>query len=164
MLISYKIILQYVSEYVIINVKILKVGVKMFVFPPKPTAPLNRYTEKEVTDFVIMKKKQNHSVYELRYYDIDKLCTLMFVDFTDKTLVLYNYETDLLCTAFGRNLEPTWAEFMEFLEDRCIPRARPTIQSYLDAIGVYEYDPVKIVKVTNGRMAEDSQWLTLEEC
>ena len=32
----------------------------------------------------------------------------------------------------------------------------------LETIGVEEYDPVEIIKKTEGRMAEDEQWIRIE--
>ncbi|MED9969369.1 MAG: hypothetical protein UFA98_05070 [Ruminococcus sp.] len=52
---------------------------------------------------------------------------------------------------------------MEFLEERCIPRTRDGLKYYLDAIGVDEYNPFEIIKKTQGRMAEDHQWIELSE-
>ena len=65
----------------------------------------------------------------------------------------------LLRTAFGNNLRPSWADFQAFLEERCIPRQRAGLREYLEAIGVAEYDPLQIIRKTQGRMAEDQQWL-----
>lgn len=52
---------------------------------------------------------------------------------------------------------------MAFLEERCIPRQREGIREYLDALGLDEYDPWEIVKCTQGRMAEDQQWIEVTE-
>ena len=65
--------------------------------------------------------------------------------------------------AFGVRELPTWDDFMEFLEDRCIPRERDGLRYYLEALGLDEYDPLAIVQRTEGRMAEDHQWLKIEE-
>ena len=52
---------------------------------------------------------------------------------------------------------------MTFLEERCVPRQRDGIQEYLEALGLDEYDPWEIVKHTQGRMAEDQQWIEVVE-
>ena len=51
------------------------------------------------------------------------------------------------------------SDFQAFLEERCIPRQRAGLREYLEAIGVAEYDPLQIIRKTQGRMAEDQQWL-----
>ena len=66
-------------------------------------------------------------------------------------------------TAFGNNKLPTWEDFMNFLEERCIPKERSGIREYLEAIGVAEYNPLEIIKKTKGKMAEDKQWIEIEE-
>jgi len=48
------------------------------------------------------------------------------------------------------------------LEERCIPRGRVGLREYLEIIGLDEYDPWEIVKKTQGRMAEDQQWIEIE--
>jgi len=106
---------------------------------------------------------ESHLLYSIKYYDGEKLCSLLYADFTDRELQIENYTDALIKTAFGRNEAPVWSDFMEFLEDRCVPRQRAGLNEYLDALGLDEYDPFEIVKRTSGRMAEDSQWIKVEE-
>jgi hypothetical protein len=49
------------------------------------------------------------------------------------------------------------------LEERCIPRQRAGLREYLEAHGLDEYDPLAIIKKTKGRMAEDDQWMEVNE-
>jgi len=113
-------------------------------------------------EFSVQKLGQGHEVRLLRFFDGDKLCTAIHADFTDKTLSVQNYVIDPVKTAFGNNAKPVWADFLAFLEDRCIPRNRAGLREYLDIIGVGEYDPLEIIGKTAGRMAEDGQWLEME--
>ena len=57
---------------------------------------------------------------------------------------------------------PTWSDFEAFLEERCVPRQRAGLREYLEALGLEEYDPLAIVQRTQGRMAEDDQWMEVE--
>ena len=41
--------------------------------------------------------------------------------------------------------------------------ARAGLREYLETIGVDRYDPLEIIRKTQGRMAEDDLWLTVEE-
>ena len=104
---------------------------------------------------------RGHEVRVIRLFDSDKLCTEIYVDFTEKTLAAHNYVTDPIKTAFGNNVLPSWTDFIAFLEERCIPRQRAGLQEYLDVIGVSEYDPFSIIQKTAGRMAEDNQWVEI---
>ena len=122
---------------------------------------LTRRTDAEA--FAEQKKAMGHSVRQLRFYDGSTLCTTIFADFTDHTVAAENHTGDPVKTAFGRNAMPTWVDFEAFLEDRCVPRQRAGLREYLENIGVAEYDPLTIIGKTSGRMAEDAQWLAVEE-
>ena len=114
----------------------------------------------EGTDFSEQKIKKNHDMKIYLYYDENILCTTIYVDFTDKTLVLENHVTNPVKTAFGNNTNPTWSEFMTFLEDRCVPRGRDGLREYLETLGLDEYSPLDLINITSGRIAGDNQWLT----
>ena len=101
-------------------------------------------------------------VYELCYYDDNQLCSIIYADFTDRTLRVENHTEEPVKTAFGKKALPTWADFEAFLEERCVPRGRAGLRDYLNSLGLAEYDPIEIIKKTEGRMAEDSQWLKVE--
>lgn len=114
-------------------------------------------------EFAEQKKSKQHHVKCFKYYNSHALCTVIYVDFTDKTLVAENHTDFLVKTAFGQKSAPNWNDFMEFLEERCVPRQRESLQDYLEALGLDHYDPLEIVLRTEGRMAEDQQWLSVED-
>ncbi len=113
--------------------------------------------------FLEKKKSFGHKLMSFEFYDGEILCTRIVADFTDKTLSVQNTTERIVKTAFGKNEVPTWEDFQNFLEERCVPRSRSGIREYLEAIGVEGYNPLEIIKKTNGRMAEDNQWLKLED-
>ncbi len=47
----------------------------------------------------------------------------------------------------------------DFLESRCFCQERPDRDEILSAMGLVEYNPYEIVKVTHGRKSDDSFWL-----
>ena len=104
---------------------------------------------------------KGHQLLQINYYNKDILCTSICADMISKDLVAVNHTDDLVLTAFGINDIPSWDDLMNFLEDRCIPRTRAGLNTYLETIGLYEYDPLKIVEKTQGRMAEDKQWMEI---
>ena len=114
------------------------------------------------TEFATQKTAQGHDVRVLRFFDRDTLCTTIYADFTDEALTVENHVGDPVKTAFGNNALPTWTDFKTFLEERCVPRQRAGLREYLEALGVDQFDPVAIIKKTEGRMAEDHQWLSME--
>ena len=113
--------------------------------------------------FMESKKAQGHKLCLLRFYDGNRLCSTIAADMTDHSLRVWNEGVELVKTAFGEKLMPSWDDLELFLEERCVPRERSGIREYLDAIGVLEYDPLEIIRKTRGRMAEDQQWLEVEE-
>ncbi len=119
--------------------------------------------EKTIEEFVSQKRTMGHQLKKLSFFDDNELCSIIYADFTDKTLKAENHTEDIVKTAFGNNKLPTWDEFMDFLEERCIPKERSGIREYLEAIGVAEYNPLEIIKKTKGKMAEDKQWIEIEE-
>ena len=97
--------------------------------------------EKPVEEFISQKKAMGHNLKKLSFYDDKEVCTVICADFTDKTLKAKDYTDDIVKTAFGNNKLPVWEDFMNFLEERCIPKERSGIREYLEAIGVAEYNP-----------------------
>ena len=114
-------------------------------------------------EFLEKKESLGHKLVKFEFYDGEILCTKIIADFTDETLSVENTTEHIVKTAFGKNEVPTWEDFQNFLEERCVPRSRSGIREYLETIGVEEYDPLEIIKKTNGRMAEDGQWIKLKD-
>lgn len=115
-----------------------------------------------VDEFISVKCEQGHALMKLSYFDGEELCTTIIADNTERVLCIENHTDRVIKTAFGNNAVPIWEDLQHFLEERCIPRARAGLREYLEAIGVEEYDPIEIIKKTEGRMAEDEQWIRIE--
>lgn len=120
-----------------------------------PALGMQGYLEKKLA--------MGHRLYSFRYYNGAELCTVIYADFTDKTIQAENCTKLLVKTAFGKKAAPAWEDLAAFLEERCIPRGRAGLQEHLAGMGLGEYDPLEILKKTKGRMAEDQQWLEIEE-
>ncbi len=104
-------------------------------------------------------RHKGNKLIKLNFYNNDTLCSSILADYTDKQVKLENYINDKFHTAFGVNGNPSWDDYLSFLEDRCVPRKRAGLRGYLDALGLDEYEPLEIVRKTKGRMAEDNQWI-----
>lgn len=113
-------------------------------------------------EFAERQLAQGHQIRVLRLYDGNELCSTVYADFTQQAVVVENETVSHVKTAFGNNLFPDWEDFQGFLVERCIPSQRAGLREYLEALGLDEYDPIAILEKTNGRMAEDQQWLTIE--
>ncbi len=92
-----------------------------------------------------------------------KLCTEIEVDLIRKKISIVNHTDNNLYRAFGINEHPTWIQFEDFLCDRCVPKERYNIQDVLDDLGLNNvgYDPLEIIRITKGRMAEDHMELEI---
>lgn len=96
------------------------------------------------------------------YFEND-LVTVIDADYKKESVRITNYEEDIFRNAFGVVTRPTWQQYLDFLESRCVPRTRDKIKWYLQEIGVDCYEPLEIIKKTEGRMAEDHVWLKIVE-
>lgn len=108
-------------------------------------------------------KKMNHEVTILFFYSGDTLCTKICADNTAKKIAIKNETDDILLTAFGVNRQPTWDDYTEFLKERCIPETRDGIRFYLKELGLNSYEPLEIIRKTEGRMAEDNHHIRIVE-
>lgn len=95
--------------------------------------------------------------YPLRFYYkyYDTICTVIDVNQIQQRVRIKNYTRNLLYRAFGRNESPTYKEYEEFLESRCFPRERDKMKLMLKALDIPFYDPLMIIRKTEGRLAED---------
>ena len=119
--------------------------------------------EQSMEQYLNSRRAQGHELLEIRYYNGDTLCTLIYADQVARDLQAENFTDQTVKTAFGKNRFPSWADFASFLEERCIPRQRAGLREYLETLELDEYDPLAIVRKTQGRMAEDDQWMEVCE-
>ena len=104
-------------------------------------------------------KGQEGFVLQLDYMYQDQCCTSILVNFGNRQIRIENQTEDILHRAFGVKMKPAWEDFEHFLEERCVPKSRDQIENVLADMGLDFYDPLLIAERTQGRMAEDQQWL-----
>ena len=117
----------------------------------------------EYDNFLAQVKQIGHSLLVLYFYNGTELTTKIAVDKTLKTLAIHNQSSNPLFTAFGVNAHPNWNDFQYFLEDRCIPKGRDGLKYYLEELGLTSYEPLEIIRKTQGKMAEDHCWIKIVE-
>lgn len=115
------------------------------------------------SEFLEANRQTGHKLFLLSCYSGSVLCARIAADETAKKLRVENLVSDFLKLPFGNNQNPSWEDYLHFLESRCIPQTRAGLREYLETIGVDRYDPLEIIQKTQGRMAEDAIWLTVEE-
>lgn len=98
----------------------------------------------------------------LYYMHNDMVCTIIDVDEQKQKVRIFNYTANLMYRAFGRNTEPDFKDYEEFLESRCFPRTRDKIKLELKKLDIPFYDPILIIEKTEGRMADDDFWIKIE--
>lgn len=101
-------------------------------------------------------------VLRLEYMYQEKVCSVIWVDFQGRKVMVENRTDDILHRAFGVKVKPEWEDFEYFLESRCVPASRAHIQDILKDLGLDFYDPLAIIEKTEGRMAEDRQWIRMQ--
>ncbi len=104
-------------------------------------------------------RKQKRTVREIEFLFQEELCTRIYVDFQNETVEIENFTEDNIRRAFGCKKQVSWQDFQGFLEERCFPRSRDRMKYVLKDFGISAYDPWQIIQVTQGRMAEDKQWI-----
>lgn len=113
--------------------------------------------------YISFRKAEGHILKKYLFYNFEDVCTVIYADFTEQSIYAENYTDNLVKTAFGKNQFPLWENFCSFIEERCIPAQRDGIREWLETNGLEEYDPFQIILKTEGRMAEDHQWLRVED-
>ena len=99
----------------------------------------------------------------LKFMDLNGVYTIIEADFQNETVKIENKTDLLLHRAFGINEHPTWKDFEDFLEERCFPRTRDKLKLVLKDMELDFYDPLTIIRKTQGRMADDTQWIEFVE-
>ena len=90
----------------------------------------------------------------MNFMNGSQLCTVIDID-------LKNYTDRIPLRAFGVVENPSWADFEEFLKERCLPASRAGLKGILREMDVPFFDPLLIIEKTNGRMAGDHQWVQM---
>ena len=99
----------------------------------------------------------------LLYKYKDDVSTKITVDYKTETVQIENYTDNMIYRAFGVREHPTFADYEQFLEDRCFPRTRDNLKMHLRELGLDFYDPLEIVKKTQGRLLGDNMWIEFVE-
>lgn len=99
----------------------------------------------------------------LYYMYQDFPCTLIDADERKHIVTIQNFTDNPQFRAFGANEIPSYEDFNTFLASRCFPDSRDGIKLILRDLDLPFYDPLLIIKKTEGRMAEDDFWIKIAE-
>ena len=109
----------------------------------------------------IYKYIYNAEHFSKNFMNGQQLCTVIDIDFKHEVVRMKNYTDRIPLRAFGVVENPSWADFEEFLKERCLPASRAGLKGILREMDVPFYDPLLIIEKTNGRMAGDNQWVQM---
>lgn len=121
-------------------------------------------TRQTISKYITPTKRINRNKFitmRMQYMYEDELCTTIDIDYMNKKIYIQNHTDDIIHRAFGVVKKPSWTDFEQFLESRCLPRTRANVKSILRDMGLSFYDPIQIIEKTEGRMAEDKQWIKI---
>lgn len=121
-------------------------------------------TRQTISKYIASDKRAQKNPFitmRMEYMHENELCTTIDIDFMNRKIYIANYTNDTIHRAFGAVTNPTWEDFEYFLERRCFPKTRANIKNILRDIDVSGYDPLQIIEKTQGRMAEDNQWIKI---
>jgi len=109
--------------------------------------------------------KNNRPNYTMRMYFMyrDAICTIIDIDFEHRNVIIENKTDQIMLRAFGVIENPSWIDFNYFLEYRCVPRTRTNIDDLLEEMDVPYYDPILIIRKTQGRITDDAHWIKIVE-
>lgn len=95
------------------------------------------------------------------YMNKNEICSHVEVNLKTMEIKCTDYTDFLPNTVFG--LCPHTIEYLNiFFEDRCFPRHRADVDILLDIIGLKEYNPYDIVKISQGKMISDCCWIKFD--
>lgn len=101
--------------------------------------------------------KESRSVYV--YMNRKEPATIIDTNGLKGKVRIENITDDILSRAFGVEEKPDWEDYLEFMEERCMPRTRYGVREELKSMGIDSYDPFLIIEKTDGRVYGDGQWL-----
>ena len=95
------------------------------------------------------------------YYHKDDLCSHVEVDTSTGSISVTDYTDEVLFTVFGKRPH-TVEELNAFFESRCFPRGRADEKEILEYLGLRQYNPLDIVRITHGVLFGSFSWLKFE--
>ena len=92
---------------------------------------------------------------ELVYKHDNKIVARIYVDYIRDKVKVINYTDNFLEKPFGANDNPTIKDFEDLVEDRCFPRSRDMMKLHLQELGIGCYEPLDIIRQTQGKLEGD---------
>ena len=95
------------------------------------------------------------------YYEKDKLCTKVSVNYSNNTVNVVNFTDDIISQAFGKRAV-TVEDIDDFFRNRVFPESRVDVDVLLDLLGLDHFDAEAIARKTHGMLWEDFFWVKFD--
>ena len=83
------------------------------------------------------------------------ICSVIDADEVRQLVKVKNFTDNIMDRAFGITEHPSYSQFLEFLDSRCMPKTRDKLKLELNELGLPFYDPLLIIEKTKGKTADD---------
>lgn len=100
-------------------------------------------------------------VLKFEFYEKDKLCTKVSVDYSIGTVNVENFTDDVVEQAFG-NREVCIEDIDDFFRSRIFAETRVDKDTLLGMLGLKVYDPEAICRKTHGMLIHDFNWIKFD--
>lgn len=127
-----------------------------------PIVPLLNFIRNNLDYIEKIKIPEKELPLRLYYMNKQNICTIIDVDVMKQKIKIKNYTNNLIYRAFGRNENPTFKDYEDFLKSRCFPETRDKLKLVIEDLNLPFYDPFLIIEKTEGRMADDDFWIKIE--
>ena len=127
-----------------------------------PIVPLLNFIRNNLDYIEKIKIPEKELPLRLYYMNKQNICTIIDVDVMKQKIKIKNYTNNLNYRAFGRNENPTFKDYEDFLKSRCFPETRDKLKLVIEDLNLPFYDPFLIIEKTEGRMADDDFWIKIE--
>lgn len=101
------------------------------------------------------------SSYNVSVYFKEDLLSVINVD--GESVTFENFSDLIPFLPFGVRDFASYADLVEYYEDRCFPRERANCKQVLKGLGIDYYDPEMICRKTNGVQFDDFVWLQFSD-
>lgn len=97
-------------------------------------------------------------ILEFDYLNKDNVSTHVRADSATGIVEVQDF-TDVLHHQFFAKRPHTIEYLNEKLESRCFPRTQAGAELLLEALGLQQYNPLDIVRISHGRLFKDFNWI-----
>lgn len=100
-------------------------------------------------------------ILDFEYYEKDKLCSRVHVDYSSGVVNVENFTDDIVAQAFGRQ-KVTIDSIDSFFRDRVFDETNVGKDKLLELLGLKHFDAEAIARKTHGMLVHDMFWVRFD--